>query len=31
VGDHGVGYGPMLRKPYRHQDLVAEVNRLLAS
>ena len=30
-GEHGIGHGPMLRKPYRHQDLVAEVNRLLAS
>jgi CheY-like chemotaxis protein len=30
-GEHGIGYGPMLRKPYRHQELVTEVNRLLAS
>ena len=30
-GEHGIGHGPMLRKPYRHQDLVAEVNRTLAS
>jgi CheY-like chemotaxis protein len=30
-GEHGIGYGPMVRKPYRHRDLIAEVNRLLAS
>jgi CheY-like chemotaxis protein len=29
-GEHGIGYGPMLRKPYHHRDLVAEVNRALA-
>ena len=30
-GEHGVGYGPMLSKPYHHRDLVAEVNRMLGS
>ena len=30
-GEHGIGHGPMLRKPYRNRDLVAEVNRTLAS
>ena len=30
-GEHGIGHGPMLRKPYRNRDLVAEVNRMLAS
>jgi CheY-like chemotaxis protein len=30
-GAHGIGHGPMLRKPYRSRDLVAEVNRTLAS
>jgi len=29
-GEHGIGYGPMLRKPYHHRDLVAEVSRALA-
>lgn len=28
-GEHGIGYGPMLPKPYRHRELVAEVKRLL--
>jgi len=30
-GEHGIGHGPMLRKPYRDRDLVAEVNRVLAA
>jgi CheY-like chemotaxis protein len=30
-GEHGIGYGPMLRKPYRHRELIAEVNRSLAA
>jgi CheY-like chemotaxis protein len=30
-GNHGVGYGPMLPKPCRHRDLVAEVTRTLAA
>jgi len=30
-GRHGIGYGPMLAKPYRNQNLMAEVKRALAS
>ena len=30
-GQHGVGYGPMLPKPFRNENLVAEVRRAFAS
>ena len=30
-GQHGVGYGPMLPKPFRNENLVAEVRRAFGS